>query len=280
MTRCLFLLLVAVLWLAPVPGQAQTADETYASLATTDFEQIRHGVMALSVSGDPQAQSVITALQNNRLYMRPDKALFIRTDAGTFVEARTGAASDVPGGALKPVRVNNAVRGAIDAALGVLRLFSPDASTRLDAAEAVFLSRDPAALPALDKALAKETDATVKRRIEQARAAAVLALSGTGDADRLAAIEVLRARGDLEARSTLGNLSGQTPAVAAAAAGAITAIDRNLQLWSLLESVYYGVSLGSVLLLAAAGLAITFGVMGVINMAHGEMVMIGAYVTS
>ena len=59
----------------------------------------------------------------------------------------------------------------------------------------------------------------------------------------------------------------------------MTAIDRNLQLWSILQSVYYGLSLGSVLLLAAAGLAITFGVMGVINMAHGEMVMIGAYVT-
>jgi urea transport system permease protein len=279
MTRYIALLLFALLSLAPGPGHAETADAVYASLATTNFDQIRHAVMALSVSGDPHALSVITALQNNRLYMRPDKALFIKTDAGTFVEAVSGAASDVPAGALKPVRVNNAVRSAIDAALGVLHLFAPDASTRLAAAEAVFVARDPAALPALDKALAKETDATVKRRIEQARAAAVLASSDTSDADRLAAIEVLRARGDLEARSTLGNLSGQSPAVAAAAASAITAIDRNLQLWSLLESVYYGVSLGSVLLLAAAGLAITFGVMGVINMAHGEMVMIGAYTT-
>jgi len=187
MTRCLVLLFFAALWLAPMRGQAQTADEIYASLATTDFEQIRHGVMALSVSGDPHAQSVITALQNNRLYMRPDKALFIKTDAGTFVEALSGATSDVSAGALKPVRVNNAVRGAIDAALGVLRLFSPDASTRLDAAEAVFVARDPAALPALDKALAKETDAAVRRRIEQARAAAVLASTDAADADRLAA---------------------------------------------------------------------------------------------
>ena len=67
--------------------------------------------------------------------------------------------------------------------------------------------------------------------------------------------------------------------MAQAAAAAVTAIDCNLQLWSIVQSVYYGLSLGSVLLLAAAGLAITFGVMGVINMAHGEMVMIGAYVT-
>ena len=90
---------------------------------------------------------------------------------------------------------------------------------------------------------------------------------------------MLRARGDIDSRSLLASLSDQPPAVAQAAAAAITAIDRNLQLWSMLQSVYYGLSLGSVLLLAAAGLAITFGVMGVINMAHGEMVMIGAYVT-
>ena len=191
----------------------------------------------------------------------------------------TGASADVPAGALKPVRVNNAVRGSIDAALGALRLFSPDASTRLAAAEAVFIARDPSATPALNRALAKETDPGVKRRMEQARAAALLASPDASETDRLDAIAILRARGDIEARSTLGNLTGQSPAVAAAAAVAITGIDRNLQLWSLLQSVFYGLSLGSVLLLAAAGLAITFGVMGVINMAHGEMVMIGAYVT-
>lgn len=279
MTRCLALLFLAVLWLSPGPGRAEAVDDAYAALATTNFDTIRNGVMALSVSGDPRAQIVITALHDGKLYARADRALFIKNTDGTFVDALTGAAADVPATALKAVRVNNAVRSAVDAALGVLRLFARDTSTRLAAAEAVFLARDPAAVPALDRALAKETDPTVKRRIEQARAAAVLASSDASDADRIDAIATLRARGDLEARSTLGNLTGQTPAVAEAAAAAITAIDRNLQLWSLLESVYYGISLGSVLLLAAAGLAITFGVMGVINMAHGEMVMIGAYVT-
>ena len=52
-----------------------------------------------------------------------------------------------------------------------------------------------------------------------------------------------------------------------------------MSLWEAVQNAWYGISLGSVLLLAAIGLAITFGVMGVINMAHGEMVMIGAYVT-
>jgi len=279
MIRCFALVLLAALWLFSEPVRAEPADEAFAALASTSFESIRGGIEALTVSGHPRAQVVITALQNGQLYARPDKALFIKNDDGSFVDALTGTAADVPASALKPIRVNNAVRGAIDAALGALRLFSPDASTRLDAAEAVFRSRDPAAMPALERALVKETDPTVKHRIEQARAAALLAMPDATEADRIRAIETLRTRGDIEARSTLGNLTGQTPAVAAAAAAAITAIDRELQLWSLLESVYYGISLGSVLLLAAAGLAITFGVMGVINMAHGEMVMIGAYVT-
>lgn len=279
MIRCLAFILLAVLWLAPEPGRAETANEAYAALASTNFDSVRHGVEALTISGDPRAQIVITALQSGKLYLRPDKALFIKNDDGSFVDALTGAASDVPAGALKPVRVNNAVRGAIDAALGALRLFSPNSATRLAAAEAVFRSRDPAAMPALDRAVAKETDPAVKQRIEQARAAALLASPDASEVDRLDAVATIRARGDIEARSTLGNLTGQSPAVAAAAATAITGIDRNLQLWSVLQSVYYGLSLGSVLLLAAAGLAITFGVMGVINMAHGEMVMIGAYVT-
>jgi urea transport system permease protein len=143
----------------------------------------------------------------------------------------------------------------------------------------VFTSHDPAALPALDKALAQEKDPAVKQQIEQARAAALLFASDASQDDKLAAVATLRARGDQDARSLLSSLAGQTGPVADAAAAAVVSIDRVLQIWSLAESVYYGISLGSVLLLAAAGLAITFGVMGVINMAHGEMVMIGAYTT-
>ena len=128
--------------------------------------------------------------------------------------------------------------------------------------------------------LAKEANPAVKQRCEQARAASLLAAPDASAEDRLAAIKVLRERGDLAARSLLAGVTAETqPEAAAAARDAVAAIDRRLQLWSVAQSFYYGLSLGSVLLLAAAGLAITFGVMGVINMAHGEMVMIGAYVT-
>ena len=115
--------------------------------------------------------------------------------------------------------------------------------------------------------------------MQQAQAASLLAGDGGSDAERVAAVAILRLRGDVEAKSLLQSLHDQSKPVAAAIAAATSSLARIEQLWSVLQSVFYGISLGSVLLLAAAGLAITFGVMGVINMAHGEMVMLGAYTT-
>jgi len=279
MQRILALLFMALLLLTPALAHAQDEDPM-TLLGSGNFDSIRHGVEVLAASGNPRAAAIIAALQSGALYVRIDHALFVKTGDGKVTDAATGAAApDVMASGLKQVRLNNGVRSAINAALGNLRLFSPDADARLQAAEAVFKSHDPAGLPGLNKALAKETDPTVKLRMQQAQAAALLSSSEGSDQDRLDAVAVLKARGDIDARSTLSGLSGQSPAVAAAVDAAVASIDRVLQLWSILQSVYYGVSLGSVLLLAAAGLAITFGVMGVINMAHGEMVMIGAYTT-
>ena len=280
MKRLVCLLLLVLLALAPARGFAQSADEALGALASPNYETIRQGVGMLAASGQKRAATILSALQANRLFARTaDKALFIKLDDGSFVSAETGEPAEVMASGLKPVRMNNAVRAEVEAALGSLRLFAPDAPTRLAAAEAVFHSHDPAALPGLQRALAHESDGEVKRRMEQAQAAALLFADGSSEADRLAAVATLRQRGDIDSRSLLASLSRQPPAVAKAAAAAVNAIDRDLQLWSILQSLYYGLSLGSVLLLAAAGLAITFGVMGVINMAHGEMVMIGAYVT-
>ena len=135
-------------------------------------------------------------------------------------------------------------------------------------------------LPAIDGALAKETNKDARLAFSEARAAILLFKEDATDAEKLEAIATIRARGDQEALALLTGLSGeQPPLVARAAAGATTAIQNRLAIWSAVQNAWYGLSLGSVLLLAAIGLAITFGVMGVINMAHGEMVMIGAYVT-
>jgi urea transport system permease protein len=287
MHRLIALLLPIMLVLVAPCAQADGLDDAYEKLSASastispaSFDSVREGIDRLAVSGDPRAAVVIGALHDGLLYANGDHALFIQQPDGSYVDARTGKpAPDVTEDDVKPVRVNNAVRSAIDGALGGLQLFAPDAATRLHAASAVFTSHDPAALPALNKALAKETDPEVKSRMEQAKAAALLSAPDASQADRLDAVATLKTRGDQDARSLLAGLSGQTGPVADAAAAAVVSIDHILQIWSFAQSIYYGVSLGSVLLLAAAGLAITFGVMGVINMAHGEMVMIGAYVT-
>jgi urea transport system permease protein len=269
----LLLLLASLCW----PFGA-LADDPLAGFASGNFDSTRQSVEDLALSGNPRAATIISALQKGRLYFTSDHTVLIKADDGSFNDASSGAPVTEALG-VKPVRLNNAVRGAIDAAMGSLQLFDTDPSVRLQAAEAVFNSHDPAALPALDRALTKETDTAVKRRMEQARAAAILSSENAPQDQQLAAVSVLRARGDQDSRSLLSRLAGQTGPVADAAAAAVVSIDRVLQLWSIAQSVYYGISLGSVLLLAAAGLAITFGVMGVINMAHGEMVMLGAYVT-
>jgi hypothetical protein len=113
--------------------------------------------------------------------------------------------------------MNNPVRGEVEAALGSLQLLLGDSDARFAAAEAVFHTHDPAALPALNKAIAKETDPAVKQHMEQARAAALLYSTDATDADRLAAIATIRARGDLDSRALLDGLTDQPPAVGTAA---------------------------------------------------------------
>ena len=262
---------IVFFFLLAVPGLAQTA-----LLASSSYEDMRKEVEALAVSGNPRAALVLEALQAGRLLSAEGRA-YIKSESGEVTDADTGAPASPAN--TKPIRVNNAVRRAVDAAMGGIRMFSPDPATRQAAAEAVFKSRDAAALPALNRALAIEQDSGVRGTMQEARAASVLADAGAAETDKLAAVATLRARGDLEVRGVLASSPGQSPAVMAAAAEAVSSIDRSLQVWGLLQGAFYGLSLGSVLLLAATGLAITFGVMGVINMAHGEMVMIGAYVT-
>jgi urea transport system permease protein len=289
---CLALLLamlaVIPLVATPVVARAQSAQTTadpYAGLTSTDFDTIVAAVGDIAVSGGARARAILAALGANDLYTwkypRPDHGLFIHDETtGAWTNARTGAPiATPPFMTIRRVIANDMVSGAIGTALGVLDLSSPNPATRRAAAQAIFASPAPQTLPVVRHALAHESDPAVLASLAQAQAADELATPNTPAATQLAAVGVIAARGDLAARNELASLSNEPKPVAAAATAAIAHIDFTLKLWSWLETVYYGISLGSVLLLAAAGLAITFGVMGVINMAHGEMVMIGAYVT-
>ena len=179
----------------------------------------------------------------------------------------------------RSIKINNALRRDIDAAIGVLRLRAPDPQARIAAALSVLKTRDAAQIPALEQALAAEEDPAVTAAFQLAIAAATLGSDAPPDV-QIAAIGTLAAEGGQEMLSIIAALpEGADPAVQAAAEDAVAEIARVQRLWSIGENIWYGLSLGSVLMLAAIGLAITFGVMGVINMAHGELVMLGAYTT-
>jgi urea transport system permease protein len=246
-----------------------------------DFDATDTAVSEVAAGGNPRAATIIEALRDERLYFSAEtKTVYYKDAGGKLFSAETGeAVADEPDD-LAAVDINNRVRRGIDAALGSMTLMAPDPNRRFQAAQAVFKSREASTLPALDAALEKETDPRVKLALTEARAAVILNSEDASEADKIEAVGVVRGRGDQEALSLLSGLPSSTPAsVARAAKDAIAAMQSQLAIWETVQNAWYGLSLGSVLLLAAIGLAITFGVMGVINMAHGEMVMIGAYVT-
>jgi urea transport system permease protein len=274
--------LFALAIFAAGPAYAASLEEALSHFTADDFGETETGIADVAGSGDPRAATVLQALQDeNLLFSAEQKKVFYKDQAGNLIDAATGTAIAGDGAAdLDNVHLNNRLRGVLESALGGLTLLDPDPAKRFDAAQTVFRSKNAKVLRTVESAIAKETDPRVKRALEQARAAIVVASDDASEADKLGAIAIIRARGDQEALGLLSSLpTDAAPAVAHAAQSAIVAIQRSLAIWEKVQDAWYGLSLGSVLLLAAIGLAITFGVMGVINMAHGEMVMLGAYVT-
>jgi len=201
-------------------------------------------------------------------------------DEPTFSDPITGeAVADLDPDMMSKVRINNSVRTLIGTMMSQLTLLSPDRGARLAAAQGLLKDADPANLDLLNSALADEKDAEIKSTMEAARAVMVLK-SDVSAAEKKEAIDTVAARGGRDALTILTTALTTAPEDLKPVIQAhISSINRSLALWDIVQNVWYGLSLGSVLLLAAIGLAITFGVMGVINMAHGEMVMIGAYTT-
>jgi urea transport system permease protein len=284
MKRAAFLLLLALALFAPCAAFAQGIEATINALSKGDYSDRAKAATVLAQTGDARAVAILKALGDRDLYIRKsDQKVFIaRASGGAYqlIDPMTGQdAGQAASGDLDGVKVNNALRRTLEALLGSLTLLNPDRNIRASAAASLFNQPAADALETLDAALAKETDPAVKQLMVEARAASILK-SDRPEADKLDAVQVLAARGDQDSLSLLQNLEATAQGdLKRAAADGIAAISSVLALWNNVQNLWYGVSLGSVLLLAAIGLAITFGVMGVINMAHGEMVMIGAYTT-
>jgi urea transport system permease protein len=275
--------LVLVLLLAGLPAWAEDLGTTVAGLGGTSFADKEKAVIALGKSGDPRVVSILQALTGDRLRKAPEGRVVI-VDTASVGSKVTDAATGEPLPELAPdsldrIIVNNRLRGAIEATLGTLTLFSPDRAARLGAAQDALRhpSADTGAL--IEKALAVEQDPEIRTTMQRSLAASRL-FSGSKD-ERLAAIHALGTATDPQVKNLLDEFrysANIDPELYKAAGEALTAIDSRLRWTGIAANLFQGISLGSVLLLAAIGLAITFGVMGVINMAHGEMIMLGAYV--
>jgi urea transport system permease protein len=264
-------------------ARADALDDTLAKFLDDKFPRTEAAIGELTAEAPPEAAAILDALGDNRLMIDPaDHLVAYRTTAGTILDAKTGQpVAGVDPAAFKKVRVNNALRRAIEGAMGSLTLANPDPEKRTAAAEDVFRTHDAKALPALQAQLRKESDARVAGALKLAEASIMATSDSSSPQDRLSAIATLKDRGNEDAQSLIDGIAQKTtdPAVKSAAVSALASIHTRLAMWRVAQNLWYGLSASSVLLLAAIGLAITFGVMGVINMAHGEMVMLGAYAT-
>ncbi len=274
-------LLIAAALVMSSAASADPVDDALMRFGTDKFDETQRAIEELAQSGHPNAEEVLSALSSGRLFVHSaDRSVFYRDSEGKLRAARTGEIAQADARSLKPVRVNNRVRRAVEAGLGSLTLLAPDPEKRRLAALAVLKSRDATQLPIVETALGREPDARARAALEAARAAILLLKADAPEAERVAAVLELTRRGDQDAAALLRSLPPDAPeALRTVAASGVRTIEQRLALWAFVQDIAYGVSLGSVLLLAAVGLAITFGQMGVINMAHGEMVMLGAYTT-
>ena len=238
----------------------------------------RIAALAKAVAEEPDAKTAafIQALADDAVKVKGEQVWVVRDGVGQ--DPVTGEPAAVPDDAEDVVN-NNRMRGELDTALAAIAVFDPSPKERLRAVTGLLQEPRLEWLPLLDKALAAEADAEVKAQLVLARSA--VGLASEDPAQRLLAARAL-ADSQTPATQLLLNeaLSRETDAaVRSALQASLKAIGDALKLGEVLGTVFTGLSLGSVLLLAALGLAITYGLMGVINMAHGELMMIGAYAT-
>ncbi|HKX63889.1 MAG TPA: urea ABC transporter permease subunit UrtB [Rhizomicrobium sp.] len=283
--RILFFAVLLALYPGVMPKAlaAEAVAPLVRQLIDADYSQKAEIAAKLAASGSLRAAPILQALVDGTLNSTPDKRVVIDPidSAHSYTDALTGTpVNGIDSNSLDRITANNSLRRLVRGLLASISLLSPDDKVRRLAAESAFTAHEPDMLDGINTAIAREKVLGIRAILEQARAYILLQSEESSEQEKLDAIPVLRARGDQDAMSAL--MSAATNASAKVAGNAAAAADHirtSLSYWEALQNVYYGISLGSVLLLAAIGLAITFGVMGVINMAHGEMIMLGAYTT-
>ena len=268
-----FLLLFALLLAGA--AHALTADEARA-IALGEADARIEALNKAAASADDKTAAFIQALADDAVKTAGGRVFIVRDGKGS--DPVTGAPVPVPADA-EDVINNNRMRGELDSALAAMKLFSRDTKVRGAAVAELLKEPDESKLPLVEKAYAAEQDPAIKEKLGLVRAAALL---GSSDkARRLEAARLLAGSSSAATRSLLLARVGEEtdPEVKAALQASLRSLESALAWSERAAAVFSGISLGSILLLVALGLAITYGLMGVINMAHGELMMIGAYAT-
>ena len=260
---------------------------TLKDLGHKSRSKIKKAVKNLGKQGNSAALPALQALKDNRLRVSDDGTLIILNEAGDVGrEALTDKQVNIQSLELRKPRINNSVRRALSATIGKLQLQSTDTTIRLSAAKQLLKKSSSGLVELVEKALAVETNVEIRGVFN-----IVLAKEGLNSDDktkRLESLKIIREFGDNDFKSVLEALLKKNEndeflesdlEIRDNAEKALSSIERRQFFINQTANLFYGLSLGSILLLAALGLAITFGLMGVINMAHGEMLMIGAYAT-
>ncbi|KLU27863.1 urea ABC transporter permease [Caballeronia mineralivorans PML1(12)] len=267
----------------PLAAFAALSADDLAPLAADDFDAKSAAIDKLIANADAPSIAVLNALADGSLVATDAGRVLIQTDDGNK-DPLTNKIVDAPDA--QPVTLNNLLRSKVSGAVSGLQLASPDIEKRRAAIDELLKNADPSIKPLVDKARAQETDPTLKKRLDTLWA--TTALHDTDANKRLEAVQLVAARHDLDMNELLrpivvknadGTFAEPDARVRAAAQAGIEELDSIQRRGQIVGTIFAGLSLGSVLLLAALGLAITYGLIGVINMAHGEFLMIGAYAT-
>ncbi|AFK62697.1 inner-membrane translocator [Advenella kashmirensis WT001] len=279
----ILVMIAGVLLLCVAPAHASTLEPAdLTALVSGSYGQRKAAIEKL-VNADPAlARPILQSLTQSTLLGLPDGRVLIKSDQH-YTDPLTGNSVAPPTEQTRQPVLNNALRRLIQNALASMSLFAPDKGTRQMAIDNMLSRPDSLSAQQLDQAIKAETDTALKQKLNTLHAFAAAADRSTAPEQRLQAVQSLASVNLPYARTVLNNIisdeNNPQSAISVAAAESLSHIDARQRNSAFANNAFTGLSLGSVLVLAALGLAVIYGLIGVINMAHGEFLMLGAYAT-
>ncbi|MFL7013496.1 urea ABC transporter permease subunit UrtB [Enterovibrio norvegicus] len=273
-----------------LPNSSTVTLEAISPLLTSKkFSDKQVAVEQIASSELAQKQQLLEGLLNKQIvYKKSDNSLWFLAQTPLKKGSQLAALSDgrkqdvTKKRDYRAVSLNNKIRSEIRTQLATLSLLGDDLDAKRDGAKRLLGGIDSVLAERLPTIIENESDAVTKNTLIVALAISTLTNNSSKTSDKIQAVKTLEDSGlpdAYEALQSVNNLSAQDSELSKAITRALASFEEKQRVVNVAQTLYFGLSLGSVLVLAGIGLAITFGVMGVINMAHGELIMIGAYTT-